>query len=38
VKKVSTSDDLTPAMYSVVVRAVNANGPGAAGELSVEAK
>jgi len=38
VKKVSTSDDLTPAMYSVVVRAANANGLGAAGELSVRAE
>lgn len=35
--KVTTSDDLFPAMYTVSVRAVNANGLGAASELSVRA-
>ena len=37
-KKVTTEDDLIPAMYVVTVRAVNANGLGGASELSVEAK
>lgn len=35
--KVVTSDDLFPAMYTVSMRAVNANGLGAVSELSVRA-
>lgn len=37
-KKVTTEDDLWPAMYIVQVHAANANGLGGAGELSVAAE
>ncbi len=37
-KRVATDDDLFPAMYTVAVTAINAVGPGAANEVSVQAR